>query len=193
MALAIVFGLTEKPQAQGDSLNAQVLENGGHLNTGFVGTPILCPALSQTGHHGTAVTVLLQEDFPSWLYSVKLGATTIWERWNSVLPDGHMNPEGMNSLNHYTYGSIAGWMISWLCGIRPAEPGYRRVLLEPRPDRRLRHARAALDTAAGRIVSAWRYEGNTLHYEIDIPFGVTADLRLSNGMMQVLKAGHYVF
>lgn len=193
VALAIVFGLTEKPQAQGDSLNAQVLENGGHLNTGFVGTPILCPALSQTGHHDTAVTVLLQEDFPSWLYSVKLGATTIWERWNSVLPDGHMNPEGMNSLNHYTYGSIAGWMISWLCGIRPAEPGYRRVLLEPRPDRRLRHARAALDTAAGRIVSAWRYEGNTLHYEIDIPFGVTADLRLSDGMMQVLKAGHYVF
>ena len=193
MALAIVFGLTEKPQAQGDSLNAQVLENGGHLNTGFVGTPILCPALSQTGHHDTAVTVLLQEDFPSWLYSVKLGATTIWERWNSVLPDGHMNPEGMNSLNHYTYGSIAGWMISWLCGIRPAEPGYRRVLLEPSPDRRLRHARAALDTAVGRIVSAWRYEGNTLHYEIDIPFGVTADLRLSDGMIQVLKAGHYVF
>ena len=192
-ALAVMFGLTEKPQAQGDALNALVLQNGGHLNTGFVGTPILCPALSMTGHHDTAVTVLLQEDYPSWLYSVRLGATTIWERWNSVLPDGRMNPEGMNSLNHYTYGSIAGWMLSWLCGVRPAEAGYRRIILEPRPDRRLGHARAELDTAAGHIVCAWRCEGDSVHYDFTVPFGVTAELRLPSGEARVLGAGSYIF
>ena len=192
-ALAIVFGLTVKPQTQGDSLNTMVLENSGHLNTGFVGTPILCPALSMTGYHDTAVTVLLQEDFPSWLYSVKLGATTIWERWNSVLPDGHMNPEGMNSLNHYTYGSIAGWMISWLCGVRPAEPGYRRIIMEPHPDRRLGHARTALDTASGHIACTWSFEGDKVRYEISVPFGATAKLYLPGEEPRELGAGSYTF
>ena len=190
-ALALVFGLTESPDAQGRRLRELVAENGDHLNTGFVGTPILCEALSMSGHHDAAVTLLLQEDYPSWLYSVKLGATTIWERWNSVLPDGHMNPEGMNSLNHYTYGSIAGWMISWLCGLRPAEPGYRRAVLEPRPDRRRGNARAELDTAAGRFVSAWRYEGKKLCYDFCVPFGVEAELRLPGADVEILKPGSY--
>ena len=190
-ALALVFGLTEAPEAQGRRLRELVAENGDHLNTGFVGTPILCEALSMSGHHDAAVTLLLQEDYPSWLYSVKLGATTIWERWNSVLPDGHMNPEGMNSLNHYTYGSIAGWMISWLCGLRPAEPGYRRAVLEPRPDRRLGRAKVELDTAAGRFISAWRYEGSKLCYDFCVPFGAEAELRLPGGKVQTLKSGSY--
>ena len=192
-ALALVFGLTESPEAQGRRLRELVAENGEHLNTGFVGTPILCEALSMSGHHDAAVTLLLQEDYPSWLYSVKLGATTIWERWNSVLPDGHMNPEGMNSLNHYTYGSIAGWMISWLCGLRPAEPGYRRAVLEPRPDRRLGQARVELDTAAGRFVSAWRYEGDSLHYAFTVPFGASAELHLPGQAPKELGAGSYTF
>ena len=144
-----------------------------------------------SGHHDAAVTLLLQEDYPSWLYSVKLGATTIWEHWNSVLPDGHMNPEGMNSLNHYTYGSIAGWMISWLCGLRPAEPGYRRAVLEPRPDCRLGQARVELDTAAGRFVSAWRYEGKKICYDFCVPFGTEAELRLPGGDVETLKPGSY--
>ena len=192
-ALAVVFGLTERLDEQGDALNALVKANHDHLNTGFVGTPILCQALSVTGHHDTAVTILLQEDFPSWLYSVKLGATTIWERWNSVLPDGHMNPEGMNSLNHYTYGSIAGWMIGFLCGIRPAQPGYRSAILEPRPDLRLGQASATLDTAAGRFVSAWQYDGDRVSYDITIPFGTTAQLRLPGQQPRELKAGTYHF
>ena len=192
-ALSIVFGLSPDAKAQGDALNRLVEANDSHLNTGFVGTPVLCPALSQTGHHDTAVSVLLQEDFPSWLYSVKLGATTIWERWNSVLPDGHMNPEGMNSLNHYTYGSIAGWMISWLCGLRPMEPGYRRAILEPRPDRRLGHARAELETAAGRFVSAWRCEGDSVHYDFTVPFGASAALRLPGEAPRELSAGKHRF
>ena len=192
-ALAIVFGLTTDPAAQGRALRGLVEANSNHLNTGFVGTPILCPALSMTGNHDTAVTVLLQEDFPSWLYSVNLGATTIWERWNSVLPDGHMNPEGMNSLNHYTYGSIAGWMVGYLCGVRPAEPGYRKAILEPKPDKRLGKAKAVLHTAAGAFACGWRYDGDAVRYEIEIPFGASAELRLPGQEAKHLRAGSYTF
>lgn len=192
-ALAIVFGLTTDQDRQGKVLRELVEKENSHLNTGFVGTPILCPALSMTGHHDMAVTILMQEDFPSWLYSVRLGATTIWERWNSVMPDGHMNPEGMNSLNHYTYGSIAGWMISWLCGIRPAAPGYRQVILEPRPDKRLGEARAELETAAGKFICGWKYDGDAVSYEITVPFDATAELRLPDTDPQSLQSGSYVF
>lgn len=192
-SLAIVFGLTENTAGQGEALRKLVESQNGHLNTGFVGTPILCPALSMTGNHDMAVTVLLQEDFPSWLYSVKLGATTIWERWNSVMPDGHMNPEGMNSLNHYTLGSIASWMISWLAGVRPAAPGYARTVIEPRPDARLGEARAEINTARGRFVSGWKCEGDEVSYEIEVPFGAEAELRLPGRESQVLTAGIYRF
>ena len=114
-----MFGLIEDTaQEEGDRLHQRVAENNGHLNTGFVGTPLLCPALTKTGHYKIAVDLLLNEDYPSWLYSVNLGATTIWERWNSVLPDGKMNPEGMNSLNHYSYGSIGGMDVR-RCGRNP--------------------------------------------------------------------------
>ncbi|MBR1659121.1 MAG: family 78 glycoside hydrolase catalytic domain [Oscillospiraceae bacterium] len=192
-ALAIAFGLTEKPDEQGKALRALVEAKNSHLDTGFVGTAMLCPALSMTGNSDLAVTVLLQEDFPSWLYSVRLGATTIWERWNSVLPDGHMNPDGMNSLNHYTYGSISGWMISYLCGLRPMEPGYRKAIIAPEPDARLGKARAEVHTAAGTFVSGWRYVGETPHYEISVPFGATAELRLPGREPETLSAGEYQF
>ncbi|MBR1758273.1 MAG: family 78 glycoside hydrolase catalytic domain [Lachnospiraceae bacterium] len=192
-ALAIVFGLTTDETSQGNELARLVAENKDHLNTGFVGTPILCEALSQTGHHETAVTVLLQEDFPGWLYSVKLGATTIWERWNSVMPDGHMNPEGMNSLNHYTYGSIASWMISWLCGVRPEEPGYKKIIIEPKPDPRLGFAKVEVETAMGRMISSWKYDKTgEVHYEITIPWGATATLLLPGEKPQTLgPCDHY--
>ena len=190
-AIAIVFGLTDDPNAQGAALRELVKKENCHLNTGFVGTPLLCPALSMTGNHDMAVTVLLQEDIPSWLYPVKMGATTIWERWNSVMPDGHINPEGMNSLNHYTFGSIAGWLVSYLCGIRPSEPGYKKAVLEPMPDERLGEARAEINTAAGRFVCGWRFEDGNVRYEISVPFGAEAELRLPDSDPQILKCGKY--
>ncbi|MDO5518555.1 MAG: family 78 glycoside hydrolase catalytic domain, partial [Clostridium sp.] len=105
-AITIEFGLMKGMEfKEGNALNERVALKNNHLDTGFVGTPLLCPALTRSGHNDTAVTLLLNETFPSWLYSVNLGATTIWERWNSVLEDGTLNPEGMNSLNHYSYGS----------------------------------------------------------------------------------------
>jgi alpha-L-rhamnosidase len=146
-----------------------------------------------TGNHDMAVTVLLQEDIPGWLYPVKMGATTIWERWNSVMPDGHINPEGMNSLNHYTFGSIVSWMISWLCGVRPSAPGYAEAIIEPMPDKRLGKARAEMCTAAGKYVSGWKYDGDTIVYEISVPAGGSAELRLPGHKVQKLKTGNYKF
>ena len=151
-ALAIMFGLnpsTETRQAEGNLLAKRIAENNGHLSTGFVGTPMLCPALTETGHDKTAMDLLLNEEYPGWLYCVNMGATTVWERWNSVKPDGHMNPEGMNSLNHYSYGSIEAWMYKKVCGLTATEPGFKKAVIEPHTDPRLGSVSCEVETAAG--------------------------------------------
>lgn len=193
-AIAICFGLTRNSQREGEALARRVEENHNHLNTGFVGTPLLCPALTRTGHHDLAAALLLNEDYPSWLYSVNLGATTIWERWNSVLPDGTISPDGMNSLNHYSYGSIEAWMYGEVCGIRPLEPGFRKAALCPHPDARLGYADCSLNTAAGTYRVRWTCtpEGN-VSYHIRVPFGARAELTLPDGRTAELKAGVYMF
>lgn len=168
--------------------------NGSHLNTGFVGTTLLCPALTHTGHHTTAVDLLLNEEFPGWLYCVNLGATTIWERWNSVLPDGKISEEGMNSLNHYSYGSIEAWMYSDVCGIRPSRPGFREAVIEPHPDKCLKYAECTLDTAAGRYTVKWNCQNDgSVTYEVQVPFGAQARMRFPDGKCEKLTAGTYQF
>ncbi len=157
-------------------------ENKYYLKTGFVGTPYFCRVLSENGRNDLAYRLLLNEEFPSWLYEVKLGATTIWERWNSLLPDGSFGELGMNSLNHYTYGSIVEWMYRNMCGINPLEeyPGYRKIRLAPQPDNRLQFAKASLNTAVGLYESSWCYKENGLYYQFTIPFHAQADLLLMN-------------
>lgn len=193
-AMAICFELTWDARKEGEALARRVEENHSHLNTGFVGTPLLCPALTRTGHHELAVTLLLHEDYPSWLYSVNLGATTIWERWNSVLPDGTIGPDGMNSLNHYSYGSIEAWMYGEVCGIRPLEPGFRKAELCPHPDARLGYADCTLHTAAGTYRVRWTCTPDgAVSYHIQVPFGTLAELTLPDGRTAQLKAGVYSF
>ncbi len=193
-AMIIAFGLDPANNAEhGRKLAEMIQNNGGHLNTGFVGTPFLCPALTKGGQNDTAVSLLLNESYPGWLYAVNMGATTIWERWNSVEADGHMNSEGMNSLNHYAYGSIEGWVYADVCGIRPLMPGYRRASIKPHPDRRLKFADMMLNTAAGRYRVMWRYaDDERISYEIEIPFGAEAEVTL-NGETRTLLSGQYVF
>ncbi|MCD7954153.1 MAG: glycoside hydrolase family 78 protein [Lachnospiraceae bacterium] len=181
-------------QQEGDALESRVKANNDHLNTGFVGTTMLCPALTATGHNDTAVTLLLNEDFPSWLYSVNLGATTIWERWDSVAPDGTISAEGMNSLNHYSYGSIEAWMYGYVCGVRPAEPGFRRAVLEPHPDQRLQFANGKLETPMGLYESSWSYDENgNVTYTFTVPFNAEAELQLPDGRTAVLTAGTWEY
>ncbi len=155
--------------------------DGYKLKTGFVGTPLLCNTLSENQMNELAYSLLLEEGFPGWLYAVKLGATTIWERWDSVLPDGTMNPSGMNSLNHYSYGSIVEWIYRHVAGINPVEesPGFRTIRLSPKPDYRLGYAEASLDSPVGVYKSKWEIQTDgKLALEIVVPFGGKADLIL---------------
>ena len=195
-AISIMFRLNPSEEArirEGAALVAKINANNEYLNTGFVGTTMLCPALTETGHSDKAMNLLLNEEYPGWLYSVKMGATTIWERWNSVMPDGHINEDGMNSLNHYAYGSIEAWMYGYVCGIKPKEPGFKKAIIEPHPDKRLGHASCNLDTAFGRYYVSWRYEGDMVIYELDIPFDTIAEFRCEGIDSKILKAGKYTF
>ncbi len=156
-------------------------ENNCHLTTGFVGTSYLCQVLSACGDSEDAYRLLFNEDYPSWLYEVNMGATTIWERWNSVLPDGSISDTGMNSLNHYTYGSIVEWMYRWVGGLNPLEeaPGFAAVSLTPYPGKGLDWAEIACDSASGRYEVRWeRGSDGRISYRFRIPFGCTARLVL---------------
>jgi len=162
-------------------LQAKLAKDNMHLTTGFVGTPYLCLVLSEHDATEAAYTLLLNDDYPSWLYAVKLGATTIWERWNSVLADGSISDTGMNSLNHYAYGSIAQWMYQHMCGINPVAeaPGYRKILLSPKPSSKLNYAKASFQSPSGLIESGWSLgEDGSLTYRFTVPFNTTAEVVL---------------
>ena len=195
--LSLFFGLY--PEGKRDAvlhtLRELLKKNNMHLNTGFCGTPFLCRALSDNGANEDAYTLFLNDDYPSWLYEVKMGATTVWERWNSILPDGSISGTGMNSLNHYAYGSIADWMYRNLCGLNPCEdaPGYKKAVICPQPDPRVRFAKMHLNSASGRYEIHWRYDGDDLHYDVTVPFDCEAELRLPDGTVHSLTAGSYQF
>ena len=168
-----------------------------HLRTGFVGTPYLCRVLSDIGANDLAYRLLLNEDYPGWLYAVNLGATTIWERWNSLNPDGSISSTGMNSLNHYAYGSIVEWMYRDMCGLNPTSgeegaTGFRYARIAPKPDKSLQWARARYRSAAGIYESGWRIdEGGRLIIEIVIPFNALARVVLPDAHMgEISINGH---
>lgn len=184
-ALAIHFGLLDDAQQQtaGNRLTALVARADHRVTTGFAGTPYVTWALSETGHIDEAYRLLLQRACPSWLYPVTMGATTIWERWDSLLPDGSVNPGEMTSFNHYALGAVADWLYQTVAGIRPAAPGYARVRLQPTPGPGLDWARAALETPNGRVECGWQRTGDGGGIQIDfqVPEGVEADLVLPDG------------
>ena len=171
----------EEKAAAGETLCRLLKENGGHLATGFVGTAFLCPALTVTGHQKEAVDLLLNEEYPGWLYEVNLGATTIWERWNSLLPDGTISSTGMNSLNHYAYGVIVEWMYRFLCGLNHTEegPGGKRMRFLPGPDRRFALVQAEYRTAAGTYRAGWAWKGDRLEIRLEVPFDCTVEFEPS--------------
>ena len=184
-ALAAALFLNLVPQEgrvrAAEELRAMLEANGMYLNTGFVGTAYLCRALSGCGLNGCAYTLLLKEGYPSWLYEVNLGATTVWERWNSLLPDGKISGTGMNSLNHYAYGAVAEWMYRDMCGLNPSEdgPGFRRAVIRPKPDFRIRNASARYRSAAGEYRSSWEYRNEReIVFEFQIPFDASASVFL---------------
>ncbi len=190
-ALAIVFGLLDEPvrQRAGDRLAALVADSGYRISTGFAGTPFVTDALTATGHLDDAYRMLLQTESPSWLYSVTMGATTVWERWDSMLPDGSINPGEMTSFNHYALGAVADWMHRVIGGIAPAEPGYRTVRVAPRPGGGLTWARTSLETRHGRVAVEWRVLEGELEVDVTVPDGVTAEVDLPDGRRQRVTGG----
>ena len=169
-ALSICFGLAEDKHTAGDALAQMVADNGNRLTTGFVGTAYLLNALSLGGHTKTAYDLLLQTEHPSWLFSVKMGATTIWEHWDGIREDGTIWSPDMNSFNHYAFGSVADWVYETAAGIHPAEPGFKKIIIAPGPDKRLGHLEARLETRYGTIRSYWIYQPDgVIRYEVSVP------------------------
>ena len=188
--LTLHFDLAENPQELADALAEQIRACGMKLQTGLLGTPYLLHELSRYGHTETAWSLLLRREYPGWLYSVSRGATTVWEHWDGIRPDGTFWDDDMNSYNHYAYGSVADWVFGVACGIRPAEPGYAVVRIAPQPDPRLNSLCAVLDTVHGRIRSAWKYTDTGIRYEIDTP--VPSEIVLG-GKTRHVKKGRYLF
>ncbi|MFI6691198.1 family 78 glycoside hydrolase catalytic domain [Streptomyces sp. NPDC050433] len=197
-ALAICFGILDESQRAkaGDRLADLVAKAGFRIATGFAGTPYVTEALSSTGHLEEAYLLLMQKQSPSFLYPVTMGATTTWERWDSLLPDGTLKGRGMTSLNHYALGAVVEWLYSTVGGIGRIEPGYRSVLIHPRPGGGLTSARAAHDTVQGRIEVAWRVEGETVSLDITVPDGVDAEVILPlhpDGHREKVTAGEHTW
>jgi alpha-L-rhamnosidase len=170
-----------------DMLRAKLRKDKYHLRTGFVGTPYLCRVLSENGSNDLAYRLLMNEDYPSWLYAVKLDATTIWERWNSLLPDGTISDLTMNSFNHYAYGSIMEWVYRNAAGLNPVDefPGFRRARIAPQPDSKLQWVRVSLNSAAGKYESGWEIsDDGGLSFHFRVPFNASAELHLPDANVE---------
>jgi alpha-L-rhamnosidase len=177
-AIAIMFGLfdaDEIPEA-GRRLAALVRAADTHLTTGFLGTPLLLDALTETGQYPLAIELLRQDTVPSWLYPVSKGATTVWERWDSMLPNGAVNPGEMTSFNHYAFGAVADWMHRRLAGLEADEPGWRSIRLRPGLESGLRSASAVKVTPRGIASIAWRVDGSDAQVDVVVPNGCRAEL-----------------
>jgi alpha-L-rhamnosidase len=183
-ALSLTFDLLPTPEQRqhaGNRLDELVRGSGFHIRTGFVGTPLICDALCNTGHYATAYRLLMQRECPSWLYPVTMGATTVWERWDSMLPDGSINPGEMTSFNHYALGAVADWMHRTIGGLTPTEPGYRQIEIRPRPGGGLTHAQARHVTPYGIAECKWKIDDGKFDLDVIIPANASALVILPNG------------
>jgi alpha-L-rhamnosidase len=190
--LALAFDLTDEKEAVAARLAQMIRENGNRLKTGFVGTPHLLYALSENGYADAAYDLLLQEAYPSWLYEVNHGATTIWEHWDGMKEDGSFWSTDMNSFNHYAYGAVADWLYSAAGGIRPDEeaPGFARAVIAPIPSPRIQSLEAEYKSVHGTIRSKWTNTRDGVRYEIATP--VPAEI-IIDGKRHSVTPGSYIF
>ena len=184
LSLSIIHDLQPEGTIQTSiaSLHKLLEDRDFHLCTGFIGTQILCEALTKAGNLDDAVTTFLVKDCPGWLYPVTMGATTIWERWDSLQPDGKVSPKGMNSFNHYANASVCEWIYCDICGLNPIEkfPGFKKVLLRPHPDIRFGFVKASFESPIGHYECGWKIENDNVKYSCSIPFNSEAKFVLLN-------------
>jgi alpha-L-rhamnosidase len=163
-------------QQAADRLVKNIRQYKNHITTGFIGTPYICHVLSRFGYTAVAYELLLQKTYPSWLYPVTVGATTIWERWDAQKPDGSFQTSEMNSFNHYAYGAIGDWMYRVAAGLREGEAGYKQIIVKPHLGGDFTYMNADLKTSYGNAASHWKIEGNQLIMEVEIPVNTTATI-----------------
>lgn len=173
-------------------LKTNIENHKNYLATGFVGTPYLCHTLSENGEHELAATVFMKEDYPSWLYAVNMGATTIWERWNSIMPDGSFDVSGMNSLNHYAYGSIGDWMYRKVAGVSQLKPGYKKFKVQPMFMKGIEEAGVTFESIYGQIESKWSCKDGKICGYVKVPVNTTAKIHLPE-KEEVLTVGSGVY
>ena len=186
------FGLAEDAQKTADALAEMVKADGVQLRTGFVGTPYILHVLSQYGHADLAWDLVLRREYPGWLYPVIKGATTIWEHWDGIRPDGSFWSADMNSFNHYAYGAVADWIFEQAAGIRHAEdkPGFEELIYAPHPDARLGWLQAKLVTRHGTVSALWVCKEDGVRYELETPVRTLVCL---NGEEKWVNPGKYIF
>lgn len=189
-------------EAMAANLERLVAENSHKLSTGFTGTPYLLFALGDNGHLDEAYRLLLQEECPSWLYEVKAGGTTIWERWDALRPDGTVNLDnaasgkdtgdgGMVSFNHYANSAVDDWLYRRLLGMEPVEGGWWRFAVRPQPGGGITWARGHEDTPFSRAAVEWRVEGEKFSLTVDVPVSCSCDVTLPDGTTATLASGHH--
>lgn len=194
--LSLYFNLARKKDRKRiiSTLVTNIENHKDHLSTGFVGTPYICHTLSENGAHEKATALFMKEDYPSWLYAVNKGATTIWERWNSILPDGSFDESGMNSLNHYAYGSIGDWMYRKVAGISQVEPGYKKFKIEPMFVKGIGTVCGEFESVYGKIVSCVSCKNGKINVHIEVPANTKAVVLLpEKDKEQEIGSGIYDF
>ena len=155
---------------------AELVEDYGHITTGFLGTPYICGVLTQYGRSDLAYKLLLRKDYPGWLYPVTMGATTIWERWNSMMPDRTIPDNGMNSFNHYSYGAIGDWLYRDVAGIQETSPAFKTIRIKPHLGGGFSHVSASENTPYGKVSCSWKDTTDYLTMNVTIPANTTAEI-----------------
>ncbi|ANS69697.1 rhamnosidase [Streptomyces lincolnensis] len=180
-AMALGMDLVTEPalvEKAGEKFVAKLALTDHHLRTGFIGTPLLLPALSRIGRDDLAYKTLLHKDYPSWGYEVANGATTMWERWNSIMPNGDFGPGDMNSFNHYAYGAVGDWMFQNLGGLSAIEPGYKRSRIAPVPGGNLTEGSGSLKTVYGLLSSKWSSRDGAFDLKVTVPVNTVAEVHV---------------
>ena len=191
--ISLAFGLV--PDSQRDSVAARLardVKSFGHITAGFIGSALVNPVLSEFGYDNLAYMLLMRKDYPGYLYPITKGATTIWERWDGIKPDGSFQDAGMNSFNHYAYGAIGSWMYSTVAGLQkdPEVPAYKKIIIRPVPGGGLTWAKAEHQSIFGLIKSEWKSENKMLTLNVTIPANTTAEVYVkTNNHDQVTDSG----
>lgn len=188
--LLLYFNLIDEKEKIASALNDMIVQNGNKLETGFVGTPYLLHVLANNGYEKTAYSLLLQEEYPSWLYEINHGATTIWEHWDGINDSGQFWSSDMNSYNHYAYGSVIDWIYEKAAGIKINCDSNDKIVIEPVTDSRIEWLDVSVDTVMGKVRSAWKYENGSVRYEITVPSDAVIKI---SGKEYKVKKGEYMF